>query len=118
MTPLFGGNIVRIAVGDIAVGQRLRQVSEAAVATLIVMAEDTGITSPIHLRKVKGTFELIDGAHRLTAAKRLGQSDVAALVVECRQDEARAMEASNNLGAARMMPGQTAVFVASWKRDC
>ena len=59
----------------------------------------------------------IDGAHRLEAASRMGLPDIAVLVVECRADEARAMEASNNLGAARMTPLQTAVFVASWKRD-
>jgi ParB family chromosome partitioning protein len=47
----------------------------------------------------------------------MGLADIAALVVECGPAEARAMEASNNLGAARMTPLQTAVFVASWARD-
>lgn len=114
---LNGGNVVRVAPDDIIVTGRLRRVSDVQVQNLIAMAEDTGITTPIHLRKVEGKLHLIDGAHRLAAAKLMGLTEIAALVVECRQDEARAMEASNNLGAARMTPLQTAVFVASWKRD-
>lgn len=114
---LNSGNIVRIPLDEVLVEGRLRDVREAFVENLILMAEDTGITTPIHVRKVQGRYVLIDGAHRLEAARRMGLSDIAALVVECRADEARAMEASNNLGAARMTPLQTAVFVASWKRD-
>lgn len=114
---LNGGNVVRVAPEDVIVTGRLRRVSDVQVQNLITMAEDTGITTPIHLRKVEGKLHLIDGAHRLAAAKLMGLTEIAALVVECRQDEARAMEASNNLGAARMTPLQTAVFVASWKRD-
>lgn len=117
MKALNGGNIVRLPLDDIEVSGRLREVRDAFVENLIMMAEDTGITTPIHVRKVDGRYVLIDGAHRLAAARRMGLSDIAALVVECRADEARAMEASNNLGAARMTPLQTAVFVASWKRD-
>ena len=114
---LNGGNVVRLPLGDIAVEGRLREVRDNFVENLILMAEDTGITTPVHVRKVAGRYVLIDGAHRLEAARRMGLEDIAALVVECRADEARAMEASNNLGAARMTPLQTAVFVASWKRD-
>ncbi|MDQ7775192.1 MAG: ParB N-terminal domain-containing protein [Paracoccus aminovorans] len=114
---LNSGNIVRIPLDEIHVEGRLREVRDAFVENLIVMAEDTGITTPVHVRKVQGRYVLIDGAHRLEASRRMGLSDIAALVVECRADEARAMEASNNLGAARMTPLQTAAFVASWKRD-
>lgn len=114
---LNGGNVVRLPVGDIRVEGRLREVRDSFVETLILMAEDTGITTPIHVRRVRDGYVLIDGAHRLAAARRMGMADIAALLVECRADEARAMEASNNLGAARMTPLQTAVFVASWKRD-
>jgi ParB family transcriptional regulator, chromosome partitioning protein len=117
MTPLHGGNILRLPLDAIRVGTRLRAVSAAQVANLLLMAEDTGITTPIHVRKVRDGYDLIDGAHRLAAATELGLPDIACLVFECRQDEARAMEASNNLGAARMTPLQTAVFAASWKRD-
>ena len=117
MKTLNSGNVVRLALDAITVGKRLRSVSPVQVQNLLLMAGDTGITTPIHVRKTKDGYELIDGAHRLAAAVELGHADIAALVVECRQDEARAMEASNNLGAARMTPLQTAVFVASWKRD-
>lgn len=114
---LNSGNIVRLPLDEIAVEGRLREVRDTFVESLMLMAEDTGITTPIHVRKVQGRYVLIDGAHRLEAARRMGLEDIAALSIECRADEARAMEASNNLGAARMTPLQTAVFVASWKRD-
>lgn len=113
---LNSGNVVRLALDEIEVGNRLRAVREAQVSNLISMAEDTGITTPIHVRRVGGKHYLIDGAHRLEASRRMGLADIACLVVECRMDEAQAMEASNNLGAARMTPLQTAVFVASWKK--
>lgn len=114
---LNGGNVQRLQLDEVIVGQRLRQVSEAQVENLTLMSEDTGITTPIHCRKVGREYRLIDGAHRLEVTRRRGLPDIAALVVECRDDEARTMEASNNLGAARMTPLQTAVFAASWKRD-
>lgn len=114
---LHGGNVVRLPIEAITVEGRLRTVRQSFVENLVLMAEDTGITTPIHVRKVRDRHVLIDGAHRLEAARLLGLPGIAALVVECRADEARAMEASNNLGAARMTPLQTAVFVASWKRD-
>lgn len=114
---LNSGNVIRLPLEAITIEGRLRDVRDAFVENLMVMAEDTGITTPIHVRKVKDAYVLIDGAHRLEAARRMGLADIAALVVECRADEARAMEATNNLGAARMTPLQTAVFVASWKRD-
>lgn len=114
---LNSGNVMRLALDQIAVGKRLRAVTDSQVENLLLMAEDTGITTPIHCRRVAGRYELIDGAHRLEATRRLGLPDIAALIVECRQNEARSMEASNNLGAARMSPLQTAVFAASWKRD-
>jgi len=117
MKILNSGNVVRLPLDEIVVGNRLRRVSQVQVDNLLTMAEDTGITTPIHVRKVGGRYELIDGAHRLAAARQLGMADIACLLVECRQDEARAMEASNNLGAARMSPLHIAVFAASWKRD-
>lgn len=116
MKYLNGGNVIRLPLDQITVGDRLRTVREVQVENLIAMAEDTGITTPIHVRKTRDGYALIDGAHRLEAARRMGLAEIAAIAVDCRADEARAMEASNNLGAARMTPLQTAVFVASWKR--
>jgi ParB family chromosome partitioning protein len=114
---LHSGQVVRLPLDAITIGDRLRQVSEAHVAALLLMAEDSGLTTPIHVRKVPKGHELIDGAHRVETARRRGDADIACLVVECRQDEARQMEAGNNLGAASMSPVQRAVFAASWKRD-
>jgi ParB family chromosome partitioning protein len=116
MKVLDGGAVIKLRVEDVIVEGRLREVREKALQNLIFMAEDTGITTPIHVRKTPAGYSLIDGAHRLEAAKRMGLVEIAAIAVDCRADEARAMEASNNLGAARMTPLQTAVFMASWRR--
>ena len=105
---LNSGNIVRIPLDEVLVEGRLRDVREAFVENLILMAEDTGITTPIHVRKVQGRYVLIDGAHRLEAARRMGLSDIAALVVECRADEARAMEAASS-STMRMRFGFSAI---------
>lgn len=117
MKILEKGNVIRLKLDEIVVEDRLRPVSEAGVQNLIMMAEETGITTPIHVRVKDGRRVLVDGAHRLAAAKEMGLQDIAALAVECTDKEARAMEASNNLGACRMTPLQTVVFVASWRRD-
>lgn len=116
MKVLDGGQVIKLPVGDVIVEDRLRFVHEAHIRNLMVMAEDTGLTTPINVRKTRDGYVLIDGAHRLEVAKRLGMADIAAIAFDCRADEARAMEASNNLGAARMTPLQTAVFFSSWRR--
>lgn len=116
MKVLDGGNVIKLRLDQVVVESRLRGVREQQVQNLIMMAEDTGITTPIHVRKTRDGYTLIDGAHRLEAAKRMGLEMIAAIAIECRAEEARAMEASNNLGAARMTPLQTIVFAASWKR--
>ena len=81
MKPLNGGNVVRLPLDQIKIGTRLRRVSDAQVENLLLMAEDTGITTPIHVRKNGTAYELIDGAHRLEATRRLGLPDIAAGLV-------------------------------------
>lgn len=113
---LNSGNVVRVALDQIDVGSRLRAVSETKVAGFVVMAKDVGILSPILLRKVDDRYVLIDGAHRIEVARQRNEPSIAALLIECRTDEARSLEAGANLTSG-MTPVQTAIFAASWKRD-
>ena len=94
-----------IPVTEIAVKTRTRSVSRDAVAVLRQSYEDHGgFTTPIHVRKAKTGFELIDGAHRLTLARDLGLETILARVWHCSQEEARFFETDANLALAHLTP--------------
>jgi ParB family transcriptional regulator, chromosome partitioning protein len=94
-----------IPVTEIAVKTRTRSVSRDAVAVLRQSYEDHGgFTTPIHVRKAKTGFELIDGAHRLTLARDLGLDTILARVWQCSQEEARFFETDANLALAHLTP--------------
>lgn len=102
-------------IRDIAVRQdRLRPVSEATVAVLVQVIEEHGFTVPVLVRKTRKGFVLIDGAHRLAAMTRLGRDAVPVVAVSCTDDEARALESSQNLAGASLSPLDDAVFLAAY----
>jgi ParB family chromosome partitioning protein len=78
--------------------------------------EQHGFTVPILLRKTRGGLNLIDGAHRLAAMKRLGSATIPAMIIECTSEEARALEASQNLAGASMSPLDDALFLAAYAK--
>lgn len=100
--------------------QRLRKVSEAAVDSLVSSITELGVLADaVHVRKVKhrgGKLYLIDGAHRLEAAQRLGWETIPAKVWDCTDDWARLMEVDGNLAGAELNPLDTALFLAERKR--
>lgn len=109
--------IASIPLGQIAVGDRIRPLDVAAVDVIVASAQDLGhITTPIHVRRIKGGFELIDGRHRLAAAERLGLEAIEARIWECRKEEARLMEGDANLSIAHLTPLDIAVNLAARKR--
>ncbi|SDY54815.1 ParB/RepB/Spo0J family partition protein [Citreimonas salinaria] len=94
-----------IPVAEIAILSRIRAVSTDAVAALRQSYEDHGgFTTPIHVRKAKSGYELIDGAHRLTLANELGLETILARVWHCSQAEARFFETDANLAMAHLTP--------------
>lgn len=107
--------ITELPVGDIAIGSRLRPVSEAEVAALVELMSEFGQTTPILVRKKKAGFFLIDGMHRLEATKRAGLPTIPVRVYEMTDTDARLLEASQNL-VGGMSPLDDAVFLAAWKR--
>lgn len=108
--------ILELPVADIEVREdRLREVSEAKVLGLIELIELFGFTTPIEVRRApKGRNILIDGAHRLEAAKRLGKETIPVRAFDVSDADARGREIGANL-VAGMTPLQNAVFLASWK---
>lgn len=109
-------DLVRVPVSEIAVGTRVRPLDENAVDAITVSANDLGgIVTPLHLRKVRKGYELIDGLHRLTVAKRIGLEVVPALIWDCGAKEARFMEVDANLSIAHLQPIDVATSLAARK---
>lgn len=109
-----------LPIDQIDVSDRLRPVSEAGVATIIASLKEIGqLTSPITVRQKrrKGAiiWQVLDGAHRLTAAIELGWTEVPVRVFECTDDQAQIMEIDGNLSGAELNPLDTAVFLATRK---
>lgn len=102
---------------------RLRPVSEAGVLAILGSVEELGqIVTPlvVRQRRDKGSeggfvYELLDGAHRLEAARRLALDTVPVRVFECTNDQAKLLEIDGNLAGAELNPLDTAVFLATRK---
>jgi ParB family transcriptional regulator, chromosome partitioning protein len=110
--------ITSIPLDQIKVGRRARQVSEAGVALVMSdVARDGMIRVPISVRRV-GTdkYELIDGAHRLEIAKRLGQDCIDARIMLGTKGEADVIEAAANIAVAHMPPLEMAISLAKWNK--
>lgn len=110
-----------LAPDSIVAEGRLRPVSEAGVQAILGSVEELGqIVTPLTVRQrragVELSYELLDGAHRLEAARRLGLETVPVRVFECTNDQAKLMEIDGNLAGAELNALDTAVFLASRKR--
>lgn len=109
-----------LPLSQIDLGTRLRPVSEAGVATIIASLREVGqMTNPVVVRQLrrggKIIYMVVDGAHRMAAAKELGWDHVPVRVFECTDDQARIMEIDGNLSGAELNPLDTAVFLATRK---
>lgn len=103
-----------VEISAIEIGPRLRPVSEATVVALMHVIAEHGFTVPILLRKMKHALRLIDGAHRLEAMHRRGETQIPCIIVTCTSPEARAMEATQNLAGASLSPLDDAMFLAAY----
>ncbi len=110
-----------LPVAEIRADRRLRPVSEAGVEAILASVGELGqIVTPLTVRQrqVQGSglvYELLDGAHRLEAARRLGHGEVPVRVFECTGDQAALMEIDGNLAGAELNALDTAVFLATRK---
>jgi ParB family transcriptional regulator, chromosome partitioning protein len=90
-----------VALDDIRFGPRIRPVGEGAVADLMVSIRETGLIQPIVLRPVEAgddiALELVAGAHRLEAHRRLGLPTIKARIVTMSDLDARQAEIDENL---------------------
>lgn len=84
MRPPNWQKIDTLPVSAIQVEERLRTASPTAVASIVSSIQEVGcILQPLLVRKVKGGYRLMDGLHRLCAAKEIGLEDVPVSVSDC-----------------------------------
>lgn len=109
-----------VAIAEISVEDRLRPVSEAGVAAIAESVRTLGrFTDPVQVRRLKGReqrFALMDGAHRVEVAQRLGHEVIRAVVWECGAEEARLFEVDGNLARADLSVLEQCMFMAERKR--
>jgi len=109
-----------LPIAEIGADRRLRPVSEAGVEAILSSVAELGqIVTPLTVRQRRADgaliYELLDGAHRLEAARRLGVETVPVRVFDCTNDQAALLEIDGNLAGAELNPLDTAVFLATRK---
>lgn len=103
-----------IAIDDIDVGSRHREVNAAAVKRLADSIEQIGLRHPVTVREKAGRYQLIAGRHRMEACRKLGRDFVPATIVKMTNDEARLWEISENLHRADLSKLERDEQVAEW----
>lgn len=109
-------SITELPIADIILAKkRLRPVTEPGVQALLHVIAAFGFTTPVIVRRAKKGFVLIDGAHRIEAATRLGMTVIPVRAYVCSDDEAQAMEAGQNIAGADMSPLDDALFLVAYQ---
>lgn len=110
--------LAMIPVDMIENGQRLRDISEAQVASLINSIADVGLLNPITVYprqlyrggvQVDG-YGLIAGLHRKTAYERLGLAEIEANILDLDDLDRQIAECDENLCAPQLSPADRAMF--------
>ncbi|MGO8241254.1 ParB/RepB/Spo0J family partition protein [Rhizobium ruizarguesonis] len=111
--------ITTIQIEQIEVGRRLRDISEAQVVRLAKSIGDVGLLNPITVceqklisygRPVDG-YELVAGAHRVEACKRVGMTTIPAHVVALSDLERQIAECDENLHGPSLTRSESCRFL-------
>lgn len=105
-----------VALDDIEVGPKHREVNAAAVKRLADSIEQIGLRHPVTVREKGGKYLLVAGRHRVEAFRKLGRDFVPASIVKMTNDEARLWEISENLHRADLSKLERDEQVAEWIR--
>ena len=106
-----------LTVGSVVVvGERLRPLSEPAVAELVESMRTVGQVQPITVYRPKGIPRLVTGRHRLEAAKRLGWETVACVILPdgTTAETVEMMEIAENLHRAELTALQRSEQITRW----
>ena len=112
--------IVTIPLTDIDVGKRLRPIDQDQAAMIAASMAERGQSTPIEVRAhpISGAsygYKLVSGGHRYHAAEINGWTEIAAIVVEANDEQARLIELEENLVRHELNALDRAVFLAEWQ---
>jgi ParB family chromosome partitioning protein len=109
--------VEKIYVDGVTVGDRLRPVDEAHVATLMRSMADIGLQTPISVRMINYNtptekYVLVSGLHRLLAAQRLNWDEIDCFITEIDDLKARLLEIVENLARLELTVAERAHHIA------
>lgn len=100
--------LANLPTADISIRADARAIDENAVLALADSIAECGLINPIRVRKTDGGWEVIAGAHRLTACKALGLAEIECLVVSDDDLHAELAMIDENLFRADLSPSERA----------
>ncbi|QXJ30331.1 ParB/RepB/Spo0J family partition protein [Saccharolobus shibatae] len=99
---------MRIPLDSIIINNKILariKIDDEFVNELKESLKETGLLTPIIVRPSKdGKYEIIDGLHRYTAAKKLGWKDIEANIVNLSDVDALVYSITNNIQRKQMEP--------------
>lgn len=111
--------IETIAIADIHVPERLREVDEDHALAIQTSIVQHGLLNPITVRRTPnakgGKFTLVAGAHRLRAIALNDEAEIEAIIVEADKLTAVLMEIEENLFRNDLSALDRAVFVQTYR---
>jgi len=91
------GTSIKLPIGMVTIGARIIPEDSQMVTQLATSIRRTRQVTPILVRRISVGYGLIDGLNRISALKRLGETEVLATVLDVTSDdEATACEAISN----------------------
>jgi ParB family chromosome partitioning protein len=112
----MSGQVREIAIADIILPPNRRSQHEEVVVGLMTSMTELGQQHPItvHQDAEADQFVLIEGGHRLEAARRLGWTGISAKIVDWEPDQRRMWEISENLHRAELTVLERDEQIAEW----
>lgn len=113
-----GSPVILASVSAIDATGRLRPVDRAHAQMIAASMNESGLIQPIVVRAdASGNgLKLVVGGHRLSGAEINGWDEIAAILIECSDDEARQIEIDENLARKELTALERAEFLAERKR--
>jgi len=105
----------RVALTEIHRRDDARAIDDVAVSALSESMNEIGLLSPIHLRRVGSSFELVSGNHRYRAAAKLGWADIEAVIDDFDDIDAELARIDENLCRSELGPTDRATDTARRK---
>ncbi|WP_336812309.1 ParB/RepB/Spo0J family partition protein [Bosea sp. MMO-172] len=113
-----GSPLIMVDLSTIDTTDRLRPVTAANAQLTAASLNESGQIQPIVVRvHPEGNgLKLVAGGRRCAGAGLLGWEQIAAVLIECTDDEARLIEVDENLAREELTPLDRALFLAERKR--